>query len=89
MYFIPINMPTRRRTKSKNMSRFTDFLADFQAFQEWQDKKKKDEKSKKPEATKFSFLEMWGLCLTLGPVVTLFYIFGIKWMAIQIAQLVQ
>lgn len=92
MYFIPVNMSTRRRRKNNNsMSRFTDFMSDFEVFQEYMSKKDKEkkEKDKHKVAPKFSFLEMWGLCMTLGPVITLMYIFGIKWMAIQISQLVQ
>ena len=63
----------------------------FRTFMEDEDKKKKesDKSKKKPESPKFSFLETWGLCLTLGPIIGIGYLYTIKYMLIQVEHLVK
>lgn len=87
-YFWPPMYPPN--VGGQNEDPLTTYMR-FKSFMEEEDKKKKDsdKNKKKPEPPKFSFLETWGLCLTLGPIIGIGYLYTIKYMLIQVEHLVR
>lgn len=78
--------PVRRRRKGNNgLSSFFDQLHEFEEWKNMEEKKKKEKGP--PKARTFTFLETWGISMTLGPVAILFYLYGMQLIILEIAKL--
>lgn len=84
MWYPPYPMPYPTGNNEDPLIMYQRYRDFFDKMAKETEEKKKNDSKKKPEPRKFTFLETFGLCVFLGPILGFSYLFLVKAALIQV-----